>query len=457
MAKDDANVIPAFRVRPSKTPTRFLYVANAGPRVGDTTDAVAETFSRFGEVTSVDVADPTKARCLVTMALRTAAEAAQGALQGRACESLGGRKLWVQFSDAPQWVAPVGGEGEPVDTSDAKNGDRRQEESWCAAVRESSALGVPGCTLVKDFVTPDEEAEILAVTDRDPRWQRLAKRRVIHYGYAFDYGTRNARAASEPIPECIRRLLTRAAALGNTGVEGAERASACDQLTVNEYTAGIGLAPHIDTHSAFGPTLLSVSLAGHAAMEFRLHSEGQGQGKGRGQDGDGGNNGNGDDGNSGGGGYADGDGDGDAKGTKDNDGDGDNEDQPKVPDILHNHNNNNHHGHRAPTPVARASILLPPRSLLVLTGEARYRWQHYIPHRKRDVIAGEEECVYREPRRVSLTFRETRTGPCECQWPDGCDSRMGAAQLLKERARPGAVAAAKAAAAAEKGPAGPGV
>ena len=50
-------------------------------------------------------------------------------------------------------------------------------------------------------------------------------------------------------------------------------------------------------------------------------------------------------------------------------------------------------------PIKRASILLPPRSLLVLTGEARYRWQHYIPHRKRDVVVGESECVFRESRR----------------------------------------------------------
>jgi hypothetical protein len=104
-------------------------------------------------------------------------------------------------------------------------------------------------------------------------------------------------------------------------------------------------------------------------------------------------------------------------------------------------------GRRAPAPIRRASILLPPRSLLVLTGEARYRWQHYIPHRKRDAVAGEDECVFREPRRVSFTFRETREGACACAWPDGCDSRDGAAQVLKERARPGAVAAAAAAAA----------
>lgn len=37
----------------------------------------------------------------------------------------------------------------------------------------------------------------------------------------------------------------------------------------------------------------------------------------------------------------------------------------------------------------RRSLALPPRSLLVMAGEARYAWAHYIPHRKSDVIGGQ--------------------------------------------------------------------
>ena len=68
-------------------------------------------------------------------------------------------------------------------------------------------------------------------------------------------------------------VLARAAALGDGGVDGAERASVCDQLTVNEYAAGVGLAPHIDTHSAFGPTLISVSLAGGGSQTPRYRGD----------------------------------------------------------------------------------------------------------------------------------------------------------------------------------------
>lgn len=57
------------------------------------------------------------------------------------------------------------------------------------------------------------------------------------------------------------------------------------------------------------------------------------------------------------------------------------------------------------TPVAGGtpvSLDLAPRSLIRLTGPARYRWKHGIPARKTDPVAGG-----RRPRgrRVSLTFR----------------------------------------------------
>ena len=55
-------------------------------------------------------------------------------------------------------------------------------------------------------------------------------------------------------------------------------------------------------------------------------------------------------------------------------------------------------------------VWLPPRSIIVLTGEARYAWTHAIVPRARDRVEVEEEggggwrWHYREPR-VSVTFR----------------------------------------------------
>jgi alkylated DNA repair protein alkB family protein 8 len=44
-------------------------------------------------------------------------------------------------------------------------------------------------------------------------------------------------------------------------------------VTVNDYEAGVGLSPHIDTHSAFDGPIISLSLVGASVMEFRRGSE----------------------------------------------------------------------------------------------------------------------------------------------------------------------------------------
>ena len=51
----------------------------------------------------------------------------------------------------------------------------------------------------------------------------------------------------------------------------------------------------------------------------------------------------------------------------------------------------------------KASLLLEPRSLLMLTRDARYVWQHAIAQRKTDRINGH---IIQRTRRISLTFRK---------------------------------------------------
>jgi hypothetical protein len=47
--------------------------------------------------------------------------------------------------------------------------------------------------------------------------------------------------------------------------------------------------------------------------------------------------------------------------------------------------------------------------------------EHYIPHRKFDDVNG--TLFERSPFRVSLTFRKARGFPCDCSYPDMCDSQ----------------------------------
>ncbi|XP_057963939.1 alkylated DNA repair protein ALKBH8 homolog isoform X7 [Malania oleifera] len=123
-----------------------------------------------------------------------------------------------------------------------------------------------------------------------------------------------------------------------------------DQLTVNEYPPGVGLSPHIDTHSAFEGSIFSLSLAGSCVMEFRRYSEGA---------------------------------------------------------WLPRHASDPDKKLEDPencSTVVRRAIYLPPRSMLLLSGEARYAWHHYIPHHKVDIV--KDKMIRRGLRRVSFTFRK---------------------------------------------------
>lgn len=72
---------------------------------------------------------------------------------------------------------------------------------------------------------------------------------------------------------------------------------------------------------------------------------------------------------------------------------------------------------------SKASILLPRRSLLVITGEARYYWTHGIIPRKSDVVYNAVIGLSTKPRekRISCTFRKIRKGDCRCDYPSACD------------------------------------
>lgn len=160
-------------------------------------------------------------------------------------------------------------------------------------------MNIEGARYVPDFITREEEMLLLHEVDSSP-WMTALQRRVQHYGWEYIYKTRQVQRASV-MPEwtrvCIDRLGFKA-----------------DQMIVNEYTHGQGIAPHVDNERVFGEDIAMVTLEGYAWMDFE-------------KDG------------------------------------------------------------------VKQTILLEPRSMLHIRGEARHRWTHGIKPRKT------------HDRRVSLTFR----------------------------------------------------
>ncbi|XP_034477266.1 alkylated DNA repair protein alkB homolog 8 [Drosophila innubila] len=71
-------------------------------------------------------------------------------------------------------------------------------------------------------------------------------------------------------------------------------------------------------------------------------------------------------------------------------------------------------------------VLLPRRSLLIMSGESRYDWTHGIKPKHIDVVSTSSGGLTTQARskRTSLTFRRLRRGPCDCKYPTLCDTQQ---------------------------------
>ncbi|KAJ2116563.1 hypothetical protein IW146_001430 [Coemansia sp. RSA 922] len=77
------------------------------------------------------------------------------------------------------------------------------------------------------------------------------------------------------------------------------------------------------------------------------------------------------------------------------------------------------------------SLDLEPRSLLLLTGEARYAWEHAIRIRRTDLVNG---AIRERQERWSITIRKVnKTIECDCKYPNLCDNDAETVQRLRAR------------------------
>jgi len=84
------------------------------------------------------------------------------------------------------------------------------------------------------------------------------------------------------------------------------------------------------------------------------------------------------------------------------------------------------------------NVFLPARSLLIMTGEARYAWTHGICPRHSDVIETENGTTTQERGiRVSFTFRKVRRGDCCCIFKEYCDNKYDTAAFVDAKTASG--------------------
>ena len=295
-------------IRASAADTAVLFVCNAGLVTGCSSSDLLLIFSRHAPVSQI-VMVPRKSYSFIIFPDPISARRAYDAVHGRVGLSDKG-PLYLAFVERAPDV----------------------EDEW------RDVTLPPGLTIVPEFITEDEETELLSTFNwRDSSKETTLKhRQVQHYGYEFNYSTNDIDPdlpLDQKIPHSCQHIAQRAVDTGHMSVVP-------DQLTVNRYLPGQGIPPHVDSHHCCTDTILSLSLGSGVVMTMRCVSTG-----------------------------------------------------------------------------VTAPLWLARRSLLVLSGEARYSWSHGITPRHCDTLPchvlglqGQGLTLVDRDVRVSLTFRKTLPG-----------------------------------------------
>ncbi len=118
-------------------------------------------------------------------------------------------------------------------------------------------MSIPGLVLVENFITIEEEKQLLDFIDSGKyEWNTTIKRRTMHFGYNYNYSQGAKLEKTIDIPEEFNSIIQK------LNVE-----QPINQIIINEYLPGQGISPHIDSLS-FGDTIVSLSLGSDAIMEF---------------------------------------------------------------------------------------------------------------------------------------------------------------------------------------------
>jgi alkylated DNA repair dioxygenase AlkB len=100
-------------------------------------------------------------------------------------------------------------------------------------------MEIDGLRYVPGFVPVPQERELLVHINSQP-WLATLRRRVQHYGYRYDYKARKVDRSMHlgPLPDWTGALTAQLVSAGHFGTPP-------DQLIVNEYDPGQGIAPRI--------------------------------------------------------------------------------------------------------------------------------------------------------------------------------------------------------------------
>ncbi|MCX6048426.1 MAG: alpha-ketoglutarate-dependent dioxygenase AlkB [Chloroflexi bacterium] len=135
-----------------------------------------------------------------------------------------------------------------------------------SAVTETSKSNlinlIPGLRYVEHYIGVAEHDALLRCIDAQS-WITDLKRRVQHYGYQYDYKARKI-AKDMQLGNLPTWLQTVACRLHQDGYIS----TVPDQVIVNEYEPGQGIASHIDCEPCFDNIIISLSLGSGCIMNL---------------------------------------------------------------------------------------------------------------------------------------------------------------------------------------------
>lgn len=129
--------------------------------------------------------------------------------------------------------------------------------------RQKRVLERLGGCYIRDYISESEEHNFLRHIDHaEICWITELKRRVQHYGYRYDYKARKISTDMRigDLPQWILPLVNRLA--------GEFFDKYPEQMIINEYQPGHGIASHVDCEPCFGPVVVSVSLGSPCVMNL---------------------------------------------------------------------------------------------------------------------------------------------------------------------------------------------
>lgn len=123
-----------------------------------------------------------------------------------------------------------------------------------------------GLYYIENYITAAESSEILLFIERE-EWKPVGNgknsRKVVHYGYSYNY-KRSGTEKINDIPEFLKRFVNKERIEKEMNIEIPE----FNQLIINEYLPGQGIAAHIDHVKQFGNIILCISLGSDIVIDF---------------------------------------------------------------------------------------------------------------------------------------------------------------------------------------------